>query len=78
MLVVAVIVYLPFIRMRVFNCIFLGIYEFCMKTPLCNFDVFKTHFYIVKLVFTGVHIIFLILLKTHRLLVLVRTASPMF
>ena len=34
------------------------------------------YFYIVKLGFTGVYIIFLILLKIHRLWVLVRTASP--
>ena len=30
------------------------------KTCLYNFDPFKPHFYIVKLGFTGVHIIFLI------------------
>ena len=30
---------------------------------LCNFDPLKPHFYIVKLVFTGVYIIFLFLLK---------------
>ena len=46
------------------------------KTRLYNFDPLKPHFYIVKLGFTGVHIIFLILLKKHRLWVLVRTASP--
>ena len=46
------------------------------KTRLYNFDPLKPHFYIVKLGFTGVYIIFLILLKKHRLWVLVRTASP--
>ena len=34
------------------------------KTRLYNFDPLKPHFYIVKLGFTGVDIIFLILLKT--------------
>ena len=33
------------------------------KTCLYNFDPLKPHFYIVKLGFTGVYIIFLILLK---------------
>ena len=46
------------------------------KTRLYNFDPFKPHFYIVKLGCSGVYIIFLILLKKHRLWVLVRTASP--
>ena len=35
----------------------------------------KPHFYIVKLGFTGVYIIFLITARKHRLWVLVRTAS---
>ena len=43
---------------------------FITKTWLCNFDPLKPHFYIVKLGFTGVYIIFLILLKIHRLWVL--------
>ena len=34
-----------------------------MKTRLYNFDPLKPQFYIVKLGFTGVYIIFLILLK---------------
>ena len=34
------------------------------KTCLYNFDLLKLHFYIVKLRFTGVYIIFLIMLKT--------------
>ena len=44
------------------------------KTYLYNFDPLKPHFYIVKLGFTGVHIIFLISAQKHRLWVLVRTA----
>ena len=47
-----------------------------MKTCLYNFDPLKLHFYIVKLGFTGVYIIFLIFAQKHRLWVLVRTASP--
>ena len=50
-------------------------YSYITKTRLYNFDPLKPHFYIVKLGFTGVYIIFLILLKKHRLWVLVRTAS---
>ena len=45
------------------------------KTNLYNFDPLKPHFYIVKLGFTGVYIIFLISAQKHRLSVLVRTAS---
>ena len=45
------------------------------KTCLYNSDPLKTHFYIVKLGFTGVYIIFLISDQKHRLWVLVRTAS---
>ena len=50
-----------------------------MKTYLYNFDPpppLKSHFYIVKLEFTGVYIIFLICAWKYRLWVLVRTASP--
>ena len=36
------------------------------KTRLYNFDPFKPHFYIVKLGFTGVYIIFLISAQKHR------------
>ena len=46
------------------------------KTCLYNFDPLKSHFYIVKLEFTGVCIIFLISDQKHRLWLLVRTASP--
>ena len=48
---------------------------FIMKTCLYNFDPLKPHFYIVKLGFTGVYIIFLISAQKSRLWVLVRTAS---
>ena len=44
------------------------------KTCLYNNDPMKPHFYIVKLRFTGVYIIFLIPQK-HRLWLRVRTAS---
>ena len=46
-----------------------------MKTYLYNFEPVKPHFYIVKLGFTGVYIIFLISAQKHRLWVLVRTPS---
>ena len=36
------------------------------KTHLYNFDPLKPHFYIVKLGFQGVHIIFLISAQKHR------------
>ena len=38
----------------------LPMYLFITKTRLYNFDPIKPHFYIVKLGFTGVYIIFLI------------------
>ena len=44
-----------------------------MKTCLYNFDPLKPHFYIVKLGFIGVNIIFLISARKHRLWVLVLT-----
>ena len=46
------------------------------KRCRCNFDPLKPHFYIVKLGFTGVYIIFLIFAQNIRLWVLVRNASP--
>ena len=46
------------------------------KICLYNVDSLKSHFYIVKLGFTGVYIIFLISSQKHRLCVLVRTVSP--
>ena len=45
------------------------------KTCLYNFNPLKPQFYIVKLRFKGVYIIFLISAQKHRLWVLVRTAS---
>ena len=45
------------------------------KTCLYNADPPKPQFYIEKLGFTGVYIIFLIVARIHRLWVLVRTAS---
>ena len=45
------------------------------KTYLYHFDPYKPHFYVVKLGFTGVYIIFLISTQKHRLWVLVRIAS---
>ena len=47
--------------------------RFIMKTY--NFDSLKPHFYMVKLGFTWVYIIFLLSTQKHRLWVLVRTAS---
>ena len=49
--------------------------EHFTKTYLYNFDPLKPHFYIVKLGFTGVCIMFLISAQKHRLWALVRTAS---
>ena len=48
---------------------------FITKTYLYSLNPLKPHFYIVKLGFTGVCIIFLISAQKHRLWVLVRTAS---
>ena len=45
------------------------------KKGLSNVDPLKPHFYMVKLGFTGVYIIFLISSQKHRLWVLVRNAS---
>ena len=53
-----------------------GLAHTITKTCLYNFDPLKPHFYIVKLGFTGVYIIFLISAQKHRLWVLVRTAPP--
>ena len=43
-------------------------------TYLYNFDALKLHFYLVRVGFTGVYIIFLISAQKHRLWVLVRNA----
>ena len=45
------------------------------KTRLYNFDPLNPHFYIVKLGFTGVYIIFSYFVEKRRLWVLVRIAS---
>ena len=52
-----------------------GIFDVITKTYLYNFDPLKPHFYIVKLGFTEVYIIFLITVQKDRLWVLIRTAS---
>ena len=53
----------------------IGIFCSITKTRLYNFDPGKPHFYIIKLGFTGVYIIFLVSAQKHRLWVMVRTAS---
>ena len=50
--------------------------SYIKKTRLYNFDPLQAHYFIVKLGFTGVYIIFLISAQKHRLWILVRTASP--
>ena len=40
---------------------------FITKTYLYNFDLLKPHFYMVKLGFTGVYIVFLISAQKHSL-----------
>ena len=50
--------------------------KYITKTYLYNYDPLKPHFYLVKLGFTGIYIIFLISAQKHKLLVLVRTALP--
>ena len=50
--------------------------EYITKTCLYNFDPLKSHFYIVKLGFTEVYIIFLISAEKYILWILVRTAPP--
>ena len=58
----------PFLERNIFG-------KVITKTCLYNFDPRKPHFYIIKLGFTGVYIIFLVSAQKHRLWVLVRTAS---
>ena len=57
--IVGVLVVLSFI----YNCFSAVLQQGITKTYLYNFNPLKPHFYIVKLGFTGVYIIFLILLK---------------
>ena len=47
-------------------------YKIVKRTCLYNSESLKTHFYTVKLGFTGVYFIFLISAQTHRLWVIVR------
>ena len=49
--------------------------SYITKTYLYNFDPLKPHFYIVKLGFTGVNIIFLISAQKHRLCEAVLTST---
>ena len=49
-----------------------------MKTCLYNFDPLKPHFYIVKLGFTGVYIIFIISAQKHSEAVLTSTHNLCF
>ena len=56
-----------------FFCLFVCFFfpkKVITKTYLYNFDPLKPHFYIVKLGFKGVYIIFLISDQKHRLWVL--------
>ena len=65
-------VYMPFIAIVLLSFVTVCSsrkHAYIILTPL------KHHFYIVKLGFTGVYIIFLISAQKHRLWVLVRTAS---
>ena len=66
--------YLPTFHIRIKCYVHLNRY-LITKTRLYNFDPHKPHFYIVKLGFVGVYIIFLISDQKHRLWVPVRTAS---
>ena len=50
-------------RIKVFSVLSRAVDVFITKTRLYNFDPLKPHFYIVKLGFIGVYIIFLILLQ---------------
>ena len=50
-------------------------FGYITKTCLYNFDPLKPRFYIVKLGFTGVYIIFLISAQKHRLWLLVRMGT---
>ena len=49
---------------------------FIAKNGYIILNPLKPHFYIVKLGFSEVYIIFLISVQNYRLWVLVRTASP--
>ena len=75
-----VVVYFVTFSLNIFNLLIQlyisdSLQTFITKTRLYNIDPRKPHFYIVKLGFTRVYIIFLISAQKHRLCVLVRTAS---
>ena len=71
-LFISPVVILLTVSIRLFCC------SSSTKTCLYNVDPLKPHFYIVKLEFTGVYIIFLISAQKHRMWVLVGTASPSY
>ena len=50
-------------RIKVFSVLSRAVDVYITKTRIYNFDPLKPHFYIVKLGFIGVYIIFLILLQ---------------
>ena len=52
------------------DCALIGVCAVIRSNTVYNFDPFKPHFYIVKLDFIGVYIIFLISAQKHRLWVL--------
>ena len=52
---------------KLYRYVFAMFRKLIMKTCPYNFDPLKPHFYIVKLGFTGLYIIFLISAKKHRL-----------
>ena len=61
---IGIIYYISVYHKLKYMSIFHNIYiNAITKTRLYNFDPLKPHFYIVKLGFTGVYIIFLLLLK---------------
>ena len=57
------------------SCNISDLFVIITKTCLCEIGPLKPHFYVVKLGFTGIYIIFLIFAQKHRLWVLIRTAS---
>ena len=70
------LVSIVFLFQNLYNLMLWWVYvHYITKTRLYDFDPLKPRFYIVKLGFTGVYIIFLISAQKHRLWVLVRTAS---
>ena len=67
------------LRIMIKLCVYLkhGIAKCAYITKTCLYDTgpLKPHFYIVKLGYTGVYVIFLISASKHIMWVLVRTAS---